>query len=278
MKVQFLGTVAAEGGPALFCNCKYCKEAQKRGGKNIRTRSQILINEDVLVDLPADTYFHKLQYNLDLSKIRYLLVTHSHRDHFYPSELCNHGSYCAYDMVEPIMDVYSNQEVRERFLCEAANQMNNEISNSMRWHVVSEFQKISTERYEIWTLKAQHMKTENALFYLINQGDKAFMQCNDTGLLWEENYEFLSSLGVKIDAISLDCTMGAQEESYFGHMNLKECLETVERMRKSNFVKPDTRFILTHFCHNGILFHEDYEKICAPYNVEVAYDGMEIEF
>lgn len=69
MKVQFLGTVAAEGGPALFCNCKYCKEAQKRGGKNIRTRSQILINEDVLVDLPADTYFHKLQYNLDLSKI-----------------------------------------------------------------------------------------------------------------------------------------------------------------------------------------------------------------
>ena len=132
--------------------------------------------------------------------------------------------------------------------------MNNEISNSMRWHVVSEFQKISTERYEIWTLKAQHMKTENALFYLINQGDKAFMQCNDTGLLWEENYEFLSSLGVKIDAISLDCTMGAQEESYFGHMNLKECLETVERMRKSNFVKPDTRFILTHFCHNGILF------------------------
>ena len=35
---------------------------------------------------------------------------------------------------------------------------------------------------------------------------------------------------------------------------------------------------IPHFCHNGILFHEDYEKICAPYNVEVAYDGMEIEF
>lgn len=278
MRVKFLGTIAAEGGPALFCNCAYCKEAQKRGGKNIRTRSQILVNEDVLVDFPADTYLHKLQYNLDLSKIRYLLVTHSHSDHFYPNELCNHGAYCGYDMVEPMMDVYCNQEVRNRYIREAGYRIDSEIADTMRWHVVSEFQKIDTEHYEIWTLKAKHMKPENALFYLIKQGDKAFMQCYDTGLLWEENYQFLSSLGIKIDAICLDCTMGSQEKSYYGHMNLKECLETVERMRRSDFVKPDTRFILTHFCHNGILLHEEYEKICKPYNIDIAYDGMEVEF
>ena len=278
MKVKFLGTIAAEGGPALFCNCAYCKEAQKRGGKNIRTRSQILVNEDVLVDFPADTYLHKLQYNLDLSKIRYLLVTHSHSDHFYPNELCNHGAYCGYDMVEPMMDVYCNQEVRNRYIREAGYRIDAEIADTICWHVVSEFQKIDTDRYEIWTLKAKHMKPENALFYLIKQGDKTFLQCYDTGLLWEENYEFLSSLGVKIDAICLDCTMGGKEESYFGHMNLNECLETIERMRKSNFVKPNTRFILTHFSHNGLILHEEYEKLCAPYNVEIAYDGMEVEF
>ena len=120
------------------------------------------------------------------------------------------------------------------------------------------------------------MKTENALFYLIKQDDKAFLQCNDTGVLFEENYDFLSSLNVKIDLIALDCTMGAQEHSYWGHMNLKECLETVERMRGCNFVSPSTRFVLTHFCHNGILMHEEYEEFCKPHNIEVAYDGMEI--
>lgn len=28
MKFTFLGTAAAEGFPAVFCNCKYCKEAR----------------------------------------------------------------------------------------------------------------------------------------------------------------------------------------------------------------------------------------------------------
>ena len=278
MKVKFLGTIAAEGGPALFCNCEFCKEAKKRGGKNIRSRSQLLVNEDVLVDFPADTYMHKTLHNLDLSKVRYLLITHSHGDHFYPNDLCLHGAHCGYDMVEPVMDIYCNREVRNRFIREAGYKVMPEVEETMRWHIVSEFQKLDTERYEIWTLKAKHMKTEDPVFYLIKQGDKAFMQCYDTGVLWEENYEFLSSLGVKIDAICLDCTIGDPKSSYFGHMNLKECLDTVERMRKSNFVKPNTRFILTHFSHNGLILHEEYEELCAPYNVEIAYDGMEIEF
>ena len=94
---------------------------------------------------------------------------------------------------------------------------------------------------------------------------------------FEENYAFLEGLGVKIDAVALDCTKGAQQTHYFGHMNLKECLDTVERMRKSNFVKPNTRFVLTHLCHNGILLHKEYEEVCNPHAVEVAFDGMEME-
>ena len=61
-------------------------------GKNIRTRAQALINEDLLIDLPPDTYMHKLQHNLDLTSVRYLLITHCHMDHFYPQELTVRGS------------------------------------------------------------------------------------------------------------------------------------------------------------------------------------------
>ena len=49
MKITFLGTAAAEGIPALFCNCQCCTEARRRGGKNLRTRSQSLINDDLLI-------------------------------------------------------------------------------------------------------------------------------------------------------------------------------------------------------------------------------------
>ena len=276
MKIKFLGTVAAEGAPALFCNCAYCKEAIRRGGKDIRTRSQMLVNEDLLIDFPADTYLHKLAYGLDLSKVRYLLITHSHRDHFYPEDLFCHGSQNAYNMVEETMDIYGNQATKDFFELVAQGRAQRDVLATLKWNVVSEFEHVQTARYEFWTLKARHMKNENALFYLIKQGDKAFLQCYDTGVLFEENYEFLASLGVKIDCVALDCTTGANESTYWGHMGLRECLETVERMRKSDFVKPTTKFVLTHFCHGGIYMHEDYERACAPHNVLVAYDGMDL--
>ena len=62
MQFTYLGTAAAEGWPAVFCRCKYCLEAQRLGGKNIRTRSQAIVNDDLLIDLPPDTYLHKLAH------------------------------------------------------------------------------------------------------------------------------------------------------------------------------------------------------------------------
>jgi len=87
MKLTYLGTAAAEGWPGTFCNCTACRSARALGGKDIRTRSQAIVDGELLLDLPCDTYFHMLRGSLDLSAVRWLLVTHSHTDHFYPSEL-----------------------------------------------------------------------------------------------------------------------------------------------------------------------------------------------
>ena len=87
MKIQYLGTAAAEGIPAIFCDCENCQKSKAAGGKNIRTRSQALIDDCILIDFPADTYMHFLQYDIPLSKIRSCLITHSHMDHLYPVEM-----------------------------------------------------------------------------------------------------------------------------------------------------------------------------------------------
>jgi phosphoribosyl 1,2-cyclic phosphodiesterase len=44
MKIQFLGTTAFEGIPSLFCQCTTCKKARSLGGKNIRSRTSVLIH------------------------------------------------------------------------------------------------------------------------------------------------------------------------------------------------------------------------------------------
>ena len=44
MNIQFLGTAAAEGIPALFCKCRVCQNALAVRGKEIKTRSQAIVD------------------------------------------------------------------------------------------------------------------------------------------------------------------------------------------------------------------------------------------
>ena len=60
MKLTYYGTAAGEAWPGVFCSCALCQRARVLGGKNIRTRSQALIDDDLLLDLPPDNYLHTL--------------------------------------------------------------------------------------------------------------------------------------------------------------------------------------------------------------------------
>ena len=51
MHLLFLGTAAAEGYPGIFCECDNCKEARALGGRNLRLRSSLLVNDDLLLDM-----------------------------------------------------------------------------------------------------------------------------------------------------------------------------------------------------------------------------------
>ena len=48
MEIQYLGTAAAEGYPALFCSCDICKKARNAGGREIRTRTQSVVDNKIL--------------------------------------------------------------------------------------------------------------------------------------------------------------------------------------------------------------------------------------
>ena len=89
MKLQYWGTAASEGIPAIFCECEVCRRSRALGGRNIRTRSQAMIDDTLLIDAGADTYMHSLRYGFELARTSYVLVTHAHPDHFYFKEFLN---------------------------------------------------------------------------------------------------------------------------------------------------------------------------------------------
>ena len=96
MKFQYLGTAAAEGWPAPFCQCSNCKNARIMRGKNLRSRPQVLINDDLLMDYGPDTFYHSIHYGLELDLVKTVLLTHSHSDHFYPLQLILRAAPYAY--------------------------------------------------------------------------------------------------------------------------------------------------------------------------------------
>ena len=174
MKITYLGTAAAEGFPAVFCNCQYCREAKRLGGKNIRTRSQAIINDDLLIDLPADTYSHFLNNKIDGDKIKYLLITHSHSDHFYERELTMRQNPFSHNMRSSTLKMYCGKGAAS-----IMEKMDKTEISTVDFKFLSPFDTVAAENYTITALPARHYEGDGALFYII-EAEKTILYAHDT--------------------------------------------------------------------------------------------------
>lgn len=278
MKLQYLGTAAAEGWPCVWCNCEACQEARRRGGRNIRTRSQALVDDELLLDFPCDTYLHALREHLDLSAVRWLLVTHSHTDHLYPAELVNRGGGYSHDMKSPTLDIYCNEAVRDYIYTAAGHELEQDVECRLYFHIMEPFVPVAVGPYTVTALPAKHMSSEQALFYLIERDGHSLLYAHDTGRFYSEVYDFLQKRGSAIDFISLDSTSGCYENGEdSGHMGFADTIVVKHRLLEIGAADAHTRFVLNHFSHNGKWLYDELVRRAAPENMEPSYDGMVVE-
>ncbi|MBA2481148.1 MAG: hypothetical protein H0V44_10840 [Planctomycetes bacterium] len=76
MDLHLLGTAAAEGWPAAYCDCPVCELARELGGPNIRMRTGALIDDDLKIDHSPDTIVHMQRARRSLAKVRAIVMTH----------------------------------------------------------------------------------------------------------------------------------------------------------------------------------------------------------
>ena len=67
MEILFLGTAAATATPLPFCRCPACQAGRRAGGKNLRKRSSVLIDGEILIDLGPDFASACFEYGVSLS-------------------------------------------------------------------------------------------------------------------------------------------------------------------------------------------------------------------
>jgi phosphoribosyl 1,2-cyclic phosphate phosphodiesterase len=265
MKIHFLGTAAAEGWPGLFCRCEHCEKAKLLGGKNIRTRSSVLIDDTLKVDFPPDTYYHVLRDNIDLAAVEHLFITHTHTDHLLASDLEKRIPVCAHGVEHPL-HIYGNDLVIRS--CRDA------VPNHPRFelHRVQPFRTVQVDAHtRVTPLPADHDKNETCLLYFIEKRDKALFYGNDSGWFPDETWEWLE--GRTFDAAILDCTKGPLPGRK-NHLNIEAVVEIVGLFRSKRMLRGNGKVFATHFSHNGGMLHDELENVFNPHDIRVAYDGL----
>ena len=282
MKVQFLGTGAAEGVPAMFCNCEYCRGlrgriAQGAGGREVRTRSQVVLDGELSIDFPPDAFAHMARFGVDLSALKYLLVTHSHMDHFYAHDFILRGYKYARNMTAPQLTVFGNSEVCEVFGECTRRELKQEVAPSLVLRTVGAFEELAFGDWQAYSLPAHHSSRE-PLLWLVERGEKRVLHLTDTGRLPDESLVFLSSLKKHADLVTLDCTfLWDDSDPNARHMNLKEAIHTVERLTRAGICDERTVKVITHFSHNAAPSLPALERAEKEFGVMAAYDGMILE-
>ncbi|MBR4236019.1 MAG: hypothetical protein IKR85_08155 [Clostridia bacterium] len=286
MKILYQGTAAAEGIPALFCECEACRHARAVGGHEIRMRSGALVDGVLKLDFGPDSYRQELDAHLDYSHLKSVLITHSHEDHLSAHELALRREVYAYVYGEDnVMTVYGNARTGD-LLAKYLNPL-------LEYRQVFPFETFETaEGYRVTPLDAVHcvwdqggmypltykgkkyFRSEQALFYLIEKDDKRLLYGHDTSEFTSEDMEFLA--GKHLDLVSLDCTNGALVNKWVGHMGCENDLNMRRALTENGAADGRTVFVANHFSHNGVRPEAEMQQLLPGFII--AYDGLEIEF
>lgn len=279
MKLTYIGTAAAEAVPALFCECSFCENARKVRGRELRRRSGAIVNDDLLIDFSPDTYAGTQSLGINLARVKHVLITHSHGDHFCPGEFEYRRTpvFCVVPEDKPLLEIYGNRNIEAGIRGIFGEDLE---PYGLKFTFVPPFEPFHAGDYTVTPISVVHCLPEDAYIYLIEKDGVSLLYANDTGMLTDRAFEFLK--GRKLDIVSLDCTLG-HSDNYHGHMGFSANLTVKRILTENGCVKDDTIFISHHFSHNGLRMegdqwtYERFSEMAKPHGYIMSYDGMVIE-
>jgi phosphoribosyl 1,2-cyclic phosphate phosphodiesterase len=280
MHITFLGTSAANAFPEAFCKCHNCVQARALGGKSLRRRSAVLINDDLLIDLGPDIMSASHSLGCPLTQVRYCLQTHAHADHLDPSHLLSRSP--GYGVVgAPRLHFFASSATLQR----AAQSLGQDTAPyslldaqaqadlNLAIHPVEPFETFAAGPYQVTSFPATHDPTVQPLLFAVEGGGRAVFYGTDTAELSDETWEGFHRLKMVFDLVILDHTYGVDEESS-DHLCARDVARHVARMREEGLLAQGGRALATHIAHEGNPAYPELAEYAVRHGYEVAYDGL----
>ena len=279
MKITVLGS-GGFGYPLVFCDCEYCSKARMLGGKNIRKRASLLINDEMIIDLTPDCLSSMNMYNKDMGKARFLLQTHTHLDHFdinhFTSLDYKYATkrnqdltlVCSHLCLEDIQNKVSQFDRMNLYNEEYLNKIN------LKTKTINHGESLQLNDYVVKAIHCTHDEKIGAQIYLIKYNGKTLLYATDTPMITDIAVKELQ--GEKIDCVFLDESFGLQEYT-FSHLNINGFNEYITKLKQNDLLTKDCLVYATHITHDGNPVHEELEELLSVYGYSPAYDGLEFE-
>lgn len=269
MRLRFLGTAAAEAFPAPFCRCPHCQTARRNRGRDLRRRSALLVNGDLLIDFGPDVFQAFQQYGLDASRIETVLLTHGHSDHLEPSGFdYRRTGFISGEPPAP-MTVCGPQDAIDI----VGALMLPALENArLALQPLAHGDTCRRGDYGFVALPAVHGgEGMECLLYIVERCGRRFLYATDTGPLADEAWDLIAANPPSV-AI-MDCTMGTGTADK--HMGISQVIAAAERLRRD--YAAEARVIAHHFSHQKSPCYDELVRILAPHGIDVAYDGMIVD-
>ena len=270
--------------PIPFCVCEVCTEARRVGGKNLRKRSSLAINDDLLVDIGPDIATATFQHQVSLAGIGMCLQTHPHADHldleFVLARHADYGTEVSGDLLlagsdETLQAIEAL--VRQQSAYGSIFESETQSALKLKLLTLTPFQASTAGDYRIIGYPANHGNDQGFLLYSIALGDQAVFYGTDTSVLSEEIWERLQQERTRYDVVILDHTYGIGFESRpADHLASKDVAVHADRFRANGILKDNGVVYATHLSHEGNLEHDELDEYARGHGYRVAYDGLRL--
>jgi phosphoribosyl 1,2-cyclic phosphate phosphodiesterase len=252
-RVTFLGTGTSHGVPMIGCTCSVCTSDDPRDN---RSRPSIYIELPdlaVLVDTATDLRAQALRFRLP--RVDAILFTHSHADHVMGLDEVRRYNALQDGSIPCYADPLTVEEIRRTFayIFKSRTPRGGGLPQLELFTLAGEF---CLGRTPVTPVPLWHGR-RLILGYRIGP----FAYLTDCNAVPEEAWPLLEG----VDLLVVDAL---RHKAHPTHFSVSEALEVVERLKPS-------RTWFTHIAHDL-----PHAATCArlPEGVELAYDGLTVEF
>lgn len=299
MLVRFLGTSAGELYPGLWCRCQRCEQARLGDPKDRRQSAALYVESGepgrtadpqtsatgVLIDFPSEIASQATAHHLALSELQYLLVTHSHGDHWFPyllrwrsqpAQVCHPGELAPREFGAPrftelpTLHVYGNAAVEAVLRRELGENL---PPFALEFHLVQAGETFALGRFRITALPANHdVGREACLHYVLQEDRQTLLYGLDGDTFLPETREALRAF--RFDLVILEATYGLGNGT--NHRNFARLIAEADWFREEKLLTPAGQIVATHFSPHHCPLHQEISDYLRPHGLDAAWDGLEI--